>query len=256
MKIKISPLTVAMIATATAMGNLKLYIVTYLVMTVHELAHLIAAVSIGLKPEAVKLSPFGVNLTLKNKIICSLSDEIILYGAGPLINAILAVAALYLNNTEFYRINTVLFVMNLLPIVPLDGGMIALRVISYKFGHIRARKVLGIISTVLATLFLTAAVVCAATGRINISLFVIAVFLIGNLVTSKEKYNVDLINAVNDRNKVGNRTNIVIVNERYTLLDALKTISPSYTTIAVVLDEKGEISGFLSEKEIINKTIA
>lgn len=245
-----------MLAVATAMGNLKLYIITYAVMTLHELAHLIAAAVIGLRAENIKFSPFGVNLALKNKIMCPLSDEIILYGAGPLINAILAIAAMYFNNMVFYRINTVLFVMNLLPIIPLDGGMIALRLISYKLGRVRAKKVLSVISILLGGFVMVLAVIGAVMGRINVSLFVIAVFLIGNLVTSKEKYNIDLINAVADRNKTSNKTNIVIVNEKYTVVDALKTISPSYTTLAVVLDENGDVTKMLSENDIINKTMA
>lgn len=256
MKIKISPLTVVMLAVATAMGNLKLYIITYTIMTLHELAHLIAAAAIGLKAENIKLSPFGVNLTLKNKIMCPMSDEIILYGAGPLINAILAIVAIYFNNMEFYRINTVLFVMNLLPIIPLDGGMIALRLISCKLGRVRAKKLLSVISIVLGGFVMVLAVFSAVTGRMNISLFVIAVFLVGNLATSKEKYNIDLINAVADRNKTSNKINIVVINERYTVVDALKTVSPSYTTLAVVLDENGDIEKMLSENDIINKTIA
>ena len=63
-------------------------------MTIHEVAHLIAALSIGLMPEKLKFQPYGVNLTLKNKIIYSFSDEVILYLSGPFTNIFLSLICL------------------------------------------------------------------------------------------------------------------------------------------------------------------
>ncbi len=47
---------------------------------------MIAAMAIGLKVSDMTLYPFGVNLKLKNKMVYSLADEIILYLSGPLFN--------------------------------------------------------------------------------------------------------------------------------------------------------------------------
>ena len=77
-------LTIALFAVCYITGKLETLFITYLIMFIHEIAHLLAAIGIGLKPARIIFFPFGVNLKLKNKLVYSLSDEIILYIAGPL----------------------------------------------------------------------------------------------------------------------------------------------------------------------------
>ena len=67
-------LTVVLFLVCFIIGKLETLFITYLIMFVHELSHLIAASAIGLKPSYIAFYPFGVNLKLKNKLVCSLSD--------------------------------------------------------------------------------------------------------------------------------------------------------------------------------------
>ena len=109
-------------------------------MTVHELAHTAAAAAIGLRISHITFFPFGVNLKLKNKIVGSLADEIILYASGPLINAVFALLAMLLYKRfpiyklqYIYILNTALFIVNLLPAMPLDGGIILKKILDFTF---------------------------------------------------------------------------------------------------------------------------
>ncbi len=233
--------------------NIKVYLITYLVMAIHEFAHLIVANIIGLKTECVTFSPFGVNLKLKNKIINTLSEEIILYGAGPLVNGILALISIYFNNVFFYRLNITLFVMNLLPIIPLDGGIIALRLLSYYCGNKTAKRILNTFSAILATAMLFVAVIMMTKGTINISMFVISVFLIGNILTGREKYNPDLIQSLVDRKKRSNKVKFTVINDNFSVTDTIKEFSPAYTVFAIYTNENGKFYKILSEREIIEK---
>lgn len=251
MKIRINPLTPVMLIVVTLCGNLRLYLLAYLVMTLHEMAHLIAALFIGLKPESVTFSPFGVHLHLCCKIINSVTDEIILYLAGPLINALFALIALVLKMPDLYKFNTVLFIMNILPVSPLDGGMIALRLLALRVGRKRAQRVLSVFSAVSGTVLLATACYGLYIGYMNISLFIIAVLFIGNILTSKELYDTDLLSALSDRKKRTNKANLVIIDNDHTRADALKTLSPMYTTVALIMDKNDKISGIVSEKELI-----
>ncbi|MEE1350702.1 MAG: hypothetical protein UHM23_01425 [Clostridia bacterium] len=253
MNIKVNPLTILLFAVLTAMGEIKIYILAYIVMALHETAHLLAALFIGLKSESITFGPFGVNLKLKCRIIHSLADEIILYSAGPLVNAILAVMALYFKNVDFYRMNTALLVLNLLPVIPFDGGMIVLRICASKYGLKRAKAVLNTLSAVLGTLFFVFACMSVFMGYINISLYIIAVFLIGNIITSKSLYDTDFIEAVSLQKKRGNGAKLVVIDNSHSTLDAVKAISPSYTTIAVLLDSDGKVNRVVSEYEILEK---
>lgn len=234
-------------------GNIKIYLITYLVMAIHEFAHLLVAYIIGLRREYITFSPFGVNLKLKNRIINTLSEEIILYCSGPLVNGILALTSIYFNSVLFYRLNITLFVMNLLPIIPLDGGMIALRLLSYYYGNKTAKRVLNVFSVTFGVIMLVLSVFMMIQGKINISMFIISVLFIGNILTGKEKYNYDLILSLINRQKRSNKVKFTLINDTYTVADTINEFSPSYTVFAVFINEKGKIEKILSESEIIEK---
>lgn len=251
MKIQINPLTVVMFAVVAFTANLKLYLLAYFVMALHELSHLCAALFIGLKPQSITFSPFGVHLRLDSKIINSVTDEVILYLAGPFVNAVFALIALFFDMPDLYRLNTVLFVINILPIVPLDGGMITVRLLSCRFGRKRSKSLLNAFSFVLGVAMLIVSLYSVYIGYINISLFIIAVLFIGNIFTGKEMYDTDFINAISCTKKRTNKTNVVVIDSQHTIADAVKNFSPAFTTIALVIDENDKISGILSEKEIL-----
>lgn len=253
MKLKINPLTIILFLTAWLTGNISVLAVTYAVMAAHECAHLAAALCIGLRPESMTFSPFGVHLELKNRLVRSLADEIIVYAAGPLVNALLSLAALYIGNEELYRINTALLVMNLLPVAPLDGGIILKRILSYRYGILFSQRIMRILSAVLSAAMMCTASVSLYYGVINLSAFIMALFLLGNLITAKELYNVDFITAISHDKKNSNSARLVIVDNRHEIIDAAKLVSPSFTTIAAVLDNEGRVIKFMSEKEIIEK---
>lgn len=251
MKIKINPLTIIMFLTAWFTGSISVLAMTYAIMAIHECAHLAAALCIGLRPESMTFAPFGVHLELKNRLVRSPADEIIVYAAGPLVNAALALIALYIGNAELYRINTALLIMNLLPVAPLDGGIILKRMLSYRYGAVVSRRIMKALSAVLSGSLMCTAIIGMYYGIINLSAFIMALFLLGNLITAKELYNVDFITAVSHSKKNSNSAKLVIVDNNNEIIDAAKLVSPSFTTIAAVLDNDGRVVKFMSEKEII-----
>ena len=142
--------------------------------------------------------------------------------------------------------------MNIMPVMPLDGGMITTRLLSYKLGRKRAKEILTAFSVIIGCILLGFFVYSVYIKRINLSVFIIAVFFIGNILTSKEMYNTDLINALSCGKKTSNKVKLVVINDTYSVSDAIREISPAYTIMAVELNEKGEVKNILSEKEILN----
>ena len=164
-----------------------------------------------------------------------------------------AFAALRLGWENVYAINMALFVMNLLPVLPLDGGIILKRILSYRLGASAARRALSVTSVLLAAAFAAAAVLGIYLGRVNLSILAMALFLLGNVLTSKEKYDVDFIIAASGTKKKTNRVRVVVVDRDNSLLKAAKNVSPSCTTIAAVMDGEGRITELLGEREIIER---
>lgn len=253
MKIRISFLTAFLIILSIVSENYRILTV-YSVMTLHEFAHLLSAIMIGLVPERITFAPFGVNLKLKNKIVRSMADEIILYLSGPFINAALAIVFALFGNEEFYKMNIVVFVLNLLPIYPLDGGIILKKYLSERFGSAAAVKIIRINSAIISFIFVCLACIGIYMGKASYSMIVMSLFFLGNIITAREKYDSNFINAVDTYKKRTNKAQLVIVDDTASLLKATKSFNTSKTTIGAVLDDCGRIKELISEREILDRT--
>lgn len=250
-KIHIHPLTIALLVISCFTGDIRFIITAYAVMTGHELSHLLASKCIGLNAESFTFMPFGVNLRLKNKIVHTFSDEIILYAAGPFFNGVFAVISIIFDWDMLYRMNTALFIMNILPIVPLDGGMILFRILANQWGNIAARRVLNAVSFILALFFASVALFMALRGEMNLSMIIMSLFLLGNIITTKEKYNADFIAAMSGAKKKTNNVRVVLIEDENDTLPAVKAISPMYTVIGAVKNNDDKIERLMTENEIM-----
>ena len=89
----------------------------------HEIAHLFFAILLNIKFSRVKISLFGFNFDANLENISYLK-KILLFFSGPACNLLLYAG---IKNTEYFyfaNINLFLAYINLVPIVPLDGGNI------------------------------------------------------------------------------------------------------------------------------------
>lgn len=90
-------------------------------LTAHEAAHLFSAVLLNIKFDKVKITLFGFtfNADLENS---SFLKKIVLFVSGPVCNACLYLGFRNSNYSDFANINLFLACINMIPIVPLDGG--------------------------------------------------------------------------------------------------------------------------------------
>lgn len=231
-------------------------------MLVHELAHLVAAISIGLKAAYISIQPFGFNLRLRNKIINSLSDEIILYSAGPLVNVIFAIigSIIYSRSTsiyayDFYLKNISLFIINLLPILPLDGGVILKKIIMYKKGYRFAHNCMLITGGIMTAILVIISIYLVWLNKFNYSVVMLAVFMLGNIFTQKEKYNVDFVREIiNYKNKSQSKTvKVYVMQEHTNLSDISLSFNMQNYYIVFFVNKNGEIVKIMTETEILNQ---
>lgn len=262
-KVYINPITIAMLAVCYITRRLEMFYICYGVMTIHELSHLLAAKVIGLRAAYIAFHPFGVNLKLKNKLICRLSDEIILYMAGPLCNILLACLSLFIYRFYpnprlrfFYGSNVMLFVMNMLPVVPLDGGIVLKKLLMYRTGYQTAGRIMRVVSAAIGTaLFALGAYVLYVT-RFNYSVLFLSVFLLGNAFTQKEKYNVDYVKELMFyKDKHSRRICHHIEKADTDYKAAAKDFNSGSYSVVYFLDKKGKIDRIMTETEIIDKIL-
>lgn len=261
--LRISLWTVPMIIFCCIYGSAGMFFCTYAVMLLHEMAHLAAAVCLGLDIDYISVEPFGINLNLKNTMLYSLSDEIILYISGPCANIFFALTALFLSRffdftflVWFYISNIMLFCVNMLPVLPLDGGMIVKRILCYKLSQKTAGKIMRIISVVFIFAMLCMSVYMIFINSFNFSVIFLAAFLAGNIFSSHEKYNEDFIRTLaGTKSGKISKVRVIRAYEGDDLTDIGKEFVMGAYTIICFMDKNGKIKRFMSEEEATNKLL-
>lgn len=258
----INPLTVAFFIVCYLSGRSWFFVISYVSMFVHELAHLMAAYFIGLTPSHISLHPFGVNLRLKSTIVCNNVDNIILYLSGPCMNLLLALMFITVLRGRLlydygFVVNIMLFAVNILPICPLDGGSMVKKVLMSALGEDVASRIMNCISGVISLVVLAVGVYIIHKTEYNYSCIFISVLIFANIFTSKEKYSeTALKNIIYEnnlqKNKTGKPVRMYVADNEFVPAKYMKYIRPGVFTCVAVLDGSGQIRRIYTEKEIIS----
>lgn len=107
----------------------------FVALCIHEIGHIIAAIILKIKYERVKITLLGFNLNAHTDNVPTL-NKIILFFAGPMFNIVCYLIFLDSRYIEFAEMNLFLSLMNLFPIVPLDGGNICKSILQSRVGYI------------------------------------------------------------------------------------------------------------------------
>ena len=172
--------------------QIHIYALIMLFAFIHELGHLMAGILCGMKPERLEIKPYGVSISFKivpkdynNKILNGNLLElkkIIVALAGPITNLVIILITLNLNNLNvFYGLqivysNLLLFIFNLLPIYPLDGGRILKGIIHIILGKRKSEIYTNYISFFLLIILTLISSILIFYIK-NIAIFIAIIFL-------------------------------------------------------------------------------
>ncbi len=241
--------------------QLENFVISFTIMSIHELFHLISAKCIGLKCSHITIYPFGLNLKLKNTIIYNLSDEIILYLSGPFSNIMMALIALMIGFKneyyyDFYYKNLAFFLINILPIIPLDGGMIIKKILNYHLGYDGGNRAIKFISFTFSGIILLFFAGLLYLKKFNPSLCIFILFIFGNIVFSKEKYDTNLLKELlyaRDKTKKQKKyAKVIGADIKTNTMDIAKKFRPNENCFVFLTDENSHIKSIVSKGEIID----
>ncbi len=181
-EIYVSFLFCAVLCFMLVIDRTGLIIPTLFAVFIHECGHLLAMWAADCHPKAVRLIPTSV------QIIRGFSPkrcgEFAVTLCGPIAN-IVVFLSLFLNykmfgshwSLAFAVLNLVIALFNLLPVSGLDGGTL-LEIIISRFTDIyRAESIVRIITAVFAFCAFLLGVYLWVSGTVNISVFIVAVYL-------------------------------------------------------------------------------
>lgn len=145
--------------------QIKIYLIVLGFAFLHELAHMLVGLILGFKLIQIEVLPFGFNITLlpkkedfnfkiKKSNLVELK-YIYIAVAGPVFNLIVATFFSYIclkSNSEIITLitysNILIFLFNIIPIYPLDGGRIIASTLKINKGKIKAKKYMESITRV------------------------------------------------------------------------------------------------------------
>ena len=166
-------------------GKVFSFIVITLTAVLHEFGHAIQAEKLGYKLFKITLMPYGAVISGDINGI-KYSDEVKVVLAGPLVNLCIAVAIMavwwifpssYPYTQAALYANASIFLVNLIPAFPLDGGRLLLATLSLKLKRKTAVKVAKFSGYVLSLALLFAFALTAFT-ELNLSLLFFSLFIL------------------------------------------------------------------------------
>lgn len=267
--VQVNGLIIPLVLLVFLLGQMVDYLIIFLCAFIHEMAHIAVARLYGLKIDSVGILPVGFVGRIKKYSVLPLHKEIMLYSSGPAANLILAMAAACysrqypnMNNMlieDLVSLNTILALINLVPVLPLDGGRIAAAVLSLKVGFIKLFRAYGNISKVVcATMLMPSFLVCIFTG--NFSYFVVCVYIFfiiyKNSDILKAEPVVELINKKKELSKsLIIRSELIVVDKSVYLVDLINQFTLYKFYLVAVKDERTEIIGIIGETDILEYLI-
>ncbi|WP_171475197.1 M50 family metallopeptidase [Frigoriglobus tundricola] len=176
--------------------NLLLVFAVFGCVALHEVGHALAAAAYGIRTRDITLYPIGGIASLERMPEKPL-QEVIVTLAGPAVNLVIAgglllgllaadMAFVFTEATEpsFVNVfvaelifaNAVLFLFNLLPCFPMDGGRVLRALLSIRTTRLRATEIAVQVGTVVAVAFLVAGLLIPKTSLIFVA---VVVWLLG-----------------------------------------------------------------------------
>lgn len=182
-QIYVSFLFSAVIAFMLATDKTGLVIPTLFASLIHEAGHLFAMWVCECQPKSIRLIPASVQIT--RGFSAKPQGELAVSLCGPMANlvvfAVLIVNYLCFKNISvlsFAILNLVLCIFNLLPVNGLDGGTLLTILLSKNTEPYRAQGIVRIITAVMSAVVFLLGVYLWTCGKLNISVFIVAVYLL------------------------------------------------------------------------------
>ena len=155
MKFRLHPILLPLFLFLLVSGNVSTYTLIFVSLLIHELGHLIAAWATGMRVRSCTIMPYGGELVIPGRYTARRKKRIYVALGGPIATVILLTSAILIpfpGAELFIRIQVALLTLNLLPILPLDGGRVLSALLERKGIEHKVRTMM-LISSIICCIF-------------------------------------------------------------------------------------------------------
>lgn len=255
--------TVPLVVSAILGGYITEFAAAYSTALIHELAHVFCAGILGVGISHITVCPFGICAVLSKGCISSSYKEFFIAVAGPLSNAVMYFVCALLNAENpsdimllIMNINTAMCFVNLLPILPLDGGRMFKALLASNFGFIPAYNFTLRLSRILTALLSAAAIWLFAVSGFNFSLVLVTAFLLNNLCSEQRSLSIitlrEILTRKSEENTIQTRRVLPLcVSADTPAREILRYLSFDRSCIIYVKTRFGKVVKTLTETEVL-----
>lgn len=248
------------------LGALPQGLIAFGVVIVHELAHVIAAASYGIRVREVELLPFGGVARIEAGLEENPATETVVALAGPLTNGVMLITALGarmlgLGEPEwlpfFIRANLLVGGFNLLPALPLDGGRVYRAWLAGRVGLKEATERAADLGRLFGIGFAGVGLFTLVHGMADYNLFVAAVFLFYSATREKGSAMYVFLRYLARKKEIMARRGAMLsrqvtVLETTPLKELVRYFVPGKYHLVAVLDHDRRLRRILTESEVID----
>ncbi len=266
-RVFIHPLYILLLAAAALGGYPRHAAVLFVSLVLHEMAHLVVARGLGLDVQAVELYPFGGVARLS--ITPGDTSEVTVAMAGPLqslavtgvLSALKSIPLWSGSVLEFaVEFNMYLGLVNLLPVLPLDGGRILRCLLGYSTGVSRATAILSAAGKIAGVLFCILGLAGLALSTVRPDLFTFGAFLfLAALKEGRYALLLDFQSLLSKKEYLRRRGLIpvrhIFVRPEMKVFDVIRSFSPKQYHVILVGEEELDVRGHLTEAELVRECV-
>ncbi|WP_155591772.1 stage IV sporulation protein FB [Lysinibacillus cavernae] len=157
MRIKLHLLCIPLVFVMIFSGQLAYYAIILFSLLWHEVGHLVAAVLCGVKVKSCVITPYGGEIQFENPAVVQASSLLWIALGGPIATTIGIGLAFFmpgLLSTKLISVQLVLLAVNIVPIIPLDGGRIFLAWLFLNYPRAQVIEIYYWLSFIIATILL------------------------------------------------------------------------------------------------------
>ncbi|MFS0575355.1 site-2 protease family protein [Sporosarcina sp. 179-K 3D1 HS] len=125
MRIRLHPVLLPFFLFLIVTGGIAMYALLFISLLFHEAGHLLAARFVGMRVRSCTIMPYGGELIIPDRQLAPKRDQLLVALGGPAATSFLLLVTVVIpfpGNEQMMFIQQALLYLNLLPILPLDGG--------------------------------------------------------------------------------------------------------------------------------------
>lgn len=168
-------------------GDARVFAALIFAAIIHEIGHILSIKMFGMEIKEVNITAVGASIQKTG--YSSYKRDIAVSAMGPAVSfsAFIISYIIYIGMgagvqgtflSVFCGLNLILCILNLIPVLPLDGGVMLFSYLLLKYDISHARKLMFYISLSAAVILFALGCICFYYTKFNISIMLIALFLL------------------------------------------------------------------------------